>query len=339
MLFIFALFAVFFPTLNAQNNLRKTNTDGKWEQFVSFQTKFNKNYANLQELEQRFAIFVSNLELIYNHNLGNETFTMGINQFADLTAEEFKTQYTGGLTKQDNIYGASGCGTYTASNYAVPDSFDWRQHGAVTPVKDQGQCGSCWAFSTTGSVEGAWAIKQGNLVSLSEQQLVDCSKRYGNLGCKGGLMDSAFEYVIDSGLCTESSYPYTSGTSQASGTCQTCTSVVHISKCYDVKPNDQLALKEVIAKVGPVSIAIEADTRLFQSYSSGVITSTSCGTNLDHGVLIVGYGVENGIKYWLVKNSWGSSWGDQGYVKIQRSESSNDAGICGVAMQPSYPVV
>jgi len=335
MLFIFAFFVAFFPILNAQNNLRGINTEDKtWKQFVSFQGKFNKKYNDLQELEYRFKIFVSNLATITSHNLGNETFTMAINQFTDLTPDEFKKQFAEGLISQDNS-----CGTYISSNYNVPDTFDWRQEGAVTPVKDQGQCGSCWAFSTTGAIEGAWAIKQGKLVSLSEQQLVDCSKRYGNLGCKGGLMDSAFEYVMDNGLCTEASYPYVSGTSKASGTCQVCSSVVKISNCADVKPNDQLALKEAVAMVGPVSIAIEADTRIFQSYSSGVITSSSCGTTLDHGVLIVGYGVENGIKYWLVKNSWGTSWGDNGYVKIQRSESNNDPGICGVAMEPSFPIV
>jgi len=335
MLFIFTFLAVFLPVYNAQINLRGINTQDKtWEQFVSFQEKFNKRYNDLQELEYRFKIFVSNLATITSHNLGNETFTMGINQFTDLTPDEFKKQFTEGLISQDNS-----CGTYIPSNYNVPDTFDWRQEGAVTSVKDQGQCGSCWAFSTTGAIEGAWAIKQGKLVSLSEQQLVDCSKRYGNLGCKGGLMDSAFEYVMDNGLCSETSYPYVSGTTKTSGTCQTCSAVVEIFNCADVKPNDQLALKEAVATIGPVSIAIEADTRIFQSYSSGVITSSSCGTTLDHGVLIVGYGVENGIKYWLVKNSWGTSWGDQGYVKIQRSESNNDPGICGVAMEPSFPIV
>ena len=184
-------------------------------------------------------------------------------------------------------------------------------------------------------MEGAWSIRTGDLVSLSEQQLVDCSHKYGNLGCSGGLMDNAFLYAIDNGgMCSEGSYPYTA----TGGSCQKCSTVTKFGGCKDVPSNNQAALKQAVA-MGPVSIAIEADTKIFQSYSSGVITSSSCGTNLDHGVLIVGYGSENGIAYWLVKNSWSTSWGDAGYVKIQRTSSTNDAGICGIAMQPSFPSV
>ena len=147
-------------------------------------------------------------------------------------------------------------------------------------------------------------------------------------------MDDAFQYAIDNGMCLEDSYPYTA----KGGECQKCDSVVQISSCVDVTKNDQVALKEAVS-IGPVSIAIEADTKTFQLYTGGVITSSACGTNLDHGVLIVGYGQEDGLEYWLVKNSWGPSWGDGGYVKIERSDSTNDAGVCGIAMQPSYPVV
>jgi KDEL-tailed cysteine endopeptidase len=257
---------------------------------------------------------------------------MGVNQFTDLTPEEFKAQMIRGLKAP---VGSFGCGTFSNSASGTPTAIDWRTKGAVTTVKDQGQCGSCWTFSSTGAMEGAWAIAKGQLIDLAEQELVDCAGlKYGSMGCSGGQMEGAFKFIIENGQCAASSYPYTA----KDGTCHSCSAVAHATSCADVKPNDQLSLKAAVAKQ-PVAVAIEADTKYFQSYSGGVLTSSSCGTSLDHGVLAVGYGEENGQKYWLVKNSWGTSWGEQGYVKIGRSESTNDAGICGIAMDPSFPTV
>lgn len=317
-----------------------TEANDDWHTFASFLNKFQKNYDSFQELERRFSIFRQNVNTILLHNLNADNhFTMGVNFFADLTPEEFKKTY---LTQGNHLdTSAYGCKVFVpnVTSSGLPVSLDWRPKGAVTSVKQQGQCGSCWAFSSTGAIEGAWAISKGSLIDLSEQQLVDCATgvRYGSHGCSGGQMDGAFQYVITNGQCSLASYPYTSAQGKE-GTCSFCSSVARISSCFDVEPKNQVSLKIAVSQQ-PVSIAIEADTRYFQFYSSGVLTSSDCGTNLDHGVLIVGYGVENTVPYWLVKNSWGDTWGEKGYVKIARSDSTNDAGICGIALLPSFPTV
>jgi C1A family cysteine protease len=343
LILFFALFAKVFgqDKLRGTSDLTMFNIDDEsvhWKAFTNFQERFSKTYSNIQELETRFAIFRENFIGILSHNADlSQNFTMGVNQFTDLTPEEFRAQYVGRLKAEVGSYG---CKSFSSSDSGAPSSIDWRTKGAVTSVKDQGQCGSCWSFSATGAVEGAWAISKGELIDLSEQELVDCATgiSYGSHGCNGGQMEGAFKFIIENGQCSLSSYPYTSGTTKTGGYCQKCSAVAQISSCSNVKPNDQISLKAAVA-MQPVAVAIEADTRYFQSYSSGVLTSSLCGTNLDHGVLIVGYGSENGIDYYLVKNSWGTTWGDKGYVKIARSSSSNDPGICGIAMDPSFPTV
>ena len=213
---------------------------------------------------------------------------------------------------------------------------DWRDRGAVTPVKNQQQCGSCWAFSTTGAVEGAYYLKNGNLTSFSEQELVSCDKV--DQGCNGGEMDDAFQWIQkQGGLCSESDYPYHSGTGNSGSCAKKCQPVKgsQVKSYVDVNATES-ELKAAVAKQ-PVAIAIEADGFGFQLYHSGVYTG-KCGTNLDHGVLLVGYGTDNGQDYWLVKNSWGDSWGDSGYIKIERGKSQ-EGGQCGILLSASYPVL
>lgn len=308
------------------------------KEFHDFTIQYNKTYSSVDTLLRAFDYFQENLQKIQSHNASFHGYEIGLNQFADLNVYQFNE-----LVKKGNGYYqvlkstiGSPCSKFVSDGKTLPESVDWRTKDVVTPVKDQGQCGSCWSFSATGALEGAHAIKTGELISLSEQELVDCSTSYGNLGCNGGLMDSAFEYVIDNGLCTESEIPYTA----SDGSCKKCVKPsVTASSCVDVTARNQLHLKEAVSK-GPVSVAIEADAGIFQLYKSGVISSDKCGTSLDHGVLVVGYGTEtDGTEYWLVKNSWGPLWGDAGYVKIARNDKTFDAGTCGIALQPSFPLV
>jgi C1A family cysteine protease len=308
----------------------------EWKQFSNFQDRFSKKYETLQDLESRFQVFRTNLRNIIVHNLDlSQNFTMGINQFTDLTPEEFKAQYVSGYKPLKSF----GCASYSTHDNNAPNSLDWTTKGVVNPVRDQGQCGSCWAFATTANAESVWAIAKGQLLDLSEEFLVDCATGVGyfNMGCNGGQPDSALKYMINNGQCSEASYPYTSGVTKTAGSCQKCSSAgVKFSSCYDVTPKDQVALKSALSKQ-PVVIAIEADTKYFQSYSSGILTDgIKCGTTLDHAVEIVSYGTENGIDYWKVRNSWSSTWGEQGYVRIQRSDSTNDIGVCGIAAEPSF---
>ncbi len=298
--------------------------------FEDWKVKYGKSYETELEHRYRYSVFAENLANIQERNSQGRTIKLGLNKFADLTNDEFVSRNT-----NNYVLGSSELHSAIPNVNSLPTEIDWSQKGAVTPVKNQGQCGSCWAFSTTGSVEGVWFLKTGQLVSLSEQQLVDCSGSEGNNGCNGGLMDNAFQYIIkNGGICSEANYSYTA----TQGNCQSCTPVAKISSYVDVQPNNTEALMTAVAQQ-PVSVAVEADGLDWQFYFGGVVTD-SCGLNLDHGVLIVGYGTDpSSGDYWKVKNSWGADWGEQGYIRIGRGAKFSPAGECGIQMVPSYPVV
>ena len=285
------------------------------------------SYGTVEEFEFRKAILAEKDAKIEEFMKEEHNFTVAHNKFSTWTDDEYK-----------KILGYKDL-PYTGSKYVLesdsvglPAEVNWVTSGAVTPVKDQGQCGSCWTFSSIGSLEGQYQIATGNLLSFSEQELVDCVTLC--FGCNGGNQSFAFNYLKHHYAYLESAYPYTA----KDGTCQyneaDATNVI-LSGMVEVNPSDANALKAAVAN-GPTAVSIEADTFYFQSYRSGVLDSTACGTQLDHAVLAAGYGTENGQEYWLVKNSWGAGWGENGYVKIAIVDGD---GICGVQMAPVYPLL
>lgn len=311
-------------------NIDTTNGTNYHVLFDQFLKDFKKIYDST-EYVRRLETFTSNVNHIRLHNAQEISYKLGINQFADMTPAEF-IQYNG---LQIRSIRSRGCQKQlTVATYS--DSINWITKGAVTSVKDQGQCGSCWSFSTTGALEGLYKLTYDKLISFSEQQLVDCSKM--NSGCDGGLMDYAFNYVMENGLDDESNYPYISGITKKANICNLTSVIINskIANCEDVEPNEVALAKAV--SVQPVSVAIEADIKSFQLYKSGIYSDVKCGNNLDHGVLVVGYGSENNQLYWLVKNSWSENWGENGYIRILRTIDSTSTGLCGIALSASYPI-
>lgn len=307
----------------------------------SFKQEHGRNYEAEEEAERK-KTFAENLKKIeihnYLHSKGLKSYTMGINQFADMKTSEFASLMNGYIKRKNvTVDPAHRAVTYLSPNIPVqlPNSVDWRTKGYVTPVKDQGHCGSCWSFSSTGALEGQHFRKTGSLVSLSEQNLVDCSKSFGNNGCEGGLMDYAFTYIkSNGGIDTEVSYPYEAKDDKCRY--NPSSSGATDSGFVDVDSGDESKLQEAVATIGPISVAIDASHTSFQLYRSGVYNEPECSSeSLDHGVLVVGYGTQDGQDYWLVKNSWSTKWGEGGYIKMTRNKSNQ----CGIATAASYPLV
>ncbi|CAN0922396.1 Cysteine proteinase RD21A [Linum grandiflorum] len=298
--------------------------------------KHAKSYNALGEKETRFQIFKDNLQFIDHHNSLNLTYTVGLNKFADLTNDEYRSKHLGVRGGQRKLKESKPSDRYSLRvGDSLPESIDWRKKGAVAAVKDQGSCGSCWAFSTVASVEGINQIVTGDLITLSEQELVDCDTGY-NEGCNGGLMDYAFEFIIkNGGIDSDDDYPYTGYDGRCDSYRKNNAKVVSIENYEDVPINDESALQKAVANQ-PIAVAIEAGGRGFQLYTSGIF-SGPCGTQLDHGVAVVGYGSEGGKDYWIVRNSWGASWGEEGYLRMERNIAAK-TGLCGIAMEPSYPI-
>ncbi|XP_015788835.1 cathepsin L1 [Tetranychus urticae] len=323
----------FFIALFVLVSAASFSNENEWE---SFKAKHNKVYADEREEAWRKTVFLNNLKKIKAHNErannGEHTYRLGVNKFADLTYEEFKSAYLG--------FKKSHYSTPVVHNVnktvQLPASVDWRTKGIVTEVKNQAKCKCCWAFSAIASIESANAQKTGKLVELSEENLIECSWDHHNKGCNGGRMDLSFQYVIDNkGIATESSYPYTSAAGDDSGKCKYSASKrgASISSYVNIPQGNENALLQAVAQ-RVVSVAVDAEFDL-QLYHSGVLKSTVCSPQaLNHGVTVVGYGVDNGTPYWLIKNSWGADFGENGYFRLYRGIN-----MCGVAEDAVYPVV
>ena len=301
--------------------------------YLNYMATFNKVVTNVEEFAMRVENFKFAHQWIESHNASGASWSAGHNQFSDYTEAEYKQMlgYVAPRTTEEVEYT-----TFETTNST---GVNWVDAGAVTPVKDQGQCGSCWAFSSTGALEGAHFVASGELLSFSEQQLVDCAGlRYGNLGCNGGMQGRAFKYLESHNIELESVYPYFSGTTKTAGDCafdKSSTTSVDVSTYTNVTRSNADQMKAALEQQ-PLAVSIQADTMVFQTYKSGILDSADCGTQLDHAVLAVGWGTESGQDYWLVKNSWASTWGDNGYIKM--AITANDAGICGVQTSPLFPV-
>jgi len=295
--------------------------------FTNWMQQNKKSYHH-EEFQHRYRIFKSNMDYVNNWNSKQSSTVLKINKFADLSNEEFKKVYLGVKVNEP----LTPTFEPTQPN-ALPDSKDWRKSGAVTAIKNQGQCGSCWSFSTTGSSEGCHQLATGKLVSLSEQNLMDCSTAQGNSGCEGGLMTQAMQYIISNGgIDTEQSYPYTA---EDGTTCNynAANSGATLKSFTNVKSGSESDLQQK-ANLGPTSVAIDASQSSFQFYSTGVYSDPNCSSSaLDHGVLVVGWGKESDGEYWIVKNSWGTDWGMSGYILMAR----NDNNMCGIATMATLP--
>ncbi|KAI1307932.1 Procathepsin L [Halotydeus destructor] len=328
------------PTINPNGFVDDLSADinDLWE---NFKVQFDKIFPNADVEDTSTKTFENNLRAVRNHNRqysqGRQPFCMKINKYADMDINTVKQRMLGFRQHPKDptkLRARSALGSAISVNAAPPAELNWVTKGMVSPVKDQGVCGSCYAFSANGAIEAQAAIKYARRANLSEQNLVDCTYNYGNGGCQGGWMDSCFKYIINNrGIDKSEAYPYEEADN---GYCRyrSAYKAMTITNYVDL-PQNEAAILDAVANIGPVAVAMDAGWQSFQFYNTGVYYEPKCTTDVNHAVLIVGYGTtSSGQKYWLVKNSWGTSWGDKGYIKIPRGSN-----YCGIALYASYPVV
>lgn len=318
--------------------------------FEDFVRRFDKHYSSDQERSERFAVFRANYDSIQERNRQGNSYRLGVTRFADLTQQEFSRKFGMPTSKRSNVtmssrLGAPKLGWHQVRGVTLPPTVDWRSQHAVAAVQNQGQCGACWTFAAAGAMEGAAAIQRGNLaVSLSEQQLLDCvDEQFGNHGCEGGSPEGAFYYTRTTNLCTAMSYRYQAvrGKCQLSGpsNCEVGLPKGALKGYKNVDANSDHYMMDAVAQQ-PVAVAIEADSMVFQLYHSGVIRGPSCygQSHVDHGVLLIGYGTDSSLgDYWIIKNSWGTEWGESGFGRLARGQGIY--GECGILTDGSYPVI
>jgi len=316
------------------------------ESFKEFQAEHQVVYDSPEEYSLRFKIFLHNLQRVEKLNAEKTGAVYGVTKFSDLTEQEFADLYLSRPQEKASTdlpqadLNACAAKTRFGEEHCISaptaSDFDWTTKGAVTVVKDQGQCGSCWSFGTTGDLEGTWFLAGHNLISLSEQQLVSCDTVF-NAGCNGGLQEAAFRYIIKiGGIQSEADYPYTSGNGRVPACdIQPARFVANMSAWAQVSSgaSGEANMAPYLASNGPITIGINASN--MQLYRSGIANPSNCNPNqLDHAVLIVGYGTENGVDYWKIKNSWGPAWGEKGYYRIVRGSNA-----CGVAEDAVHSLV